>query len=73
MIHSMAEYLQDKEPSTSPLSEQVDIPEEIACPPSDKDLGTEIPSAESSDAPVIHQGRPPRDRRPPGYLKDYKT
>ena len=41
----MAEYLPDKEPSTSTLSEQVDIPEEIACPPCDKDLGKEIPSA----------------------------
>ena len=51
----------------------MDIPEEIACPPCDTDLGKEIPFAESSDAPIIHQGRPPRDRRPPGYLKDYET
>ena len=73
VVHSVAEYLPDKEPSTSTLSELVDIPEEIACPPCDKDLGKELPSAESSDAPIIHQGRPPRDRRPPGYLKDYET
>ena len=50
-----------------------EIPEEIACPPCDNDLGMANTPATSSEAVTkVSRRNPPRNRRTPGYLADYK-
>ena len=50
-----------------------DIFEEIAYPPCDNDLGmANTPEMSSEAATKVSRRNPPRERRTPGYLADYR-